>query len=97
MPDDQPRLSVERELGAITVHLSNVDTKLGELVEQAKITNGTVRQHEIDIAVLKDRENQNAELKAEVTELKARPARWFGIAGVPVLAAVIAVVLQHAF
>lgn len=92
-------ITIARELGVIATTLKVQGEQLARIESHALATNGRVKQHDIDIAVLKDRDERDAEhslqFREQLKDLQGRPRTWaLGIGG-PVIAAAIGVLLAH--
>jgi len=96
-PEDS--MTIARELGAISQNLKSMNERLVVIESHVKETNGRVKQHDVEIAVLQDRDERDQEnrtqLHEKVKDLEGRPRLYaLGIGG-PVLAALATVVLSH--
>lgn len=88
-------MEIQRELGAIGQHLSNMDAKLAEVVVQTKLTNGRVSKHDAAIAVLQDRGAEIERVNSRVDDLEGR-SRLYALAVMgPVAAAFIGILLKN--
>lgn len=98
MPIDD--LTIARELGSISAHLQAQGEQLARIEAHAIATNGRVKRHDIDIAVLKDRDERDQDermsLQEQIRELHGRGRNWWIGIGGPVLASLVLVLTGHA-